>query len=111
MREIQTAENKTLKLTNVVSRRIQPEENMTGRITAVTIVLILLLNFIILFLSQLKNIRPKASQIHIQINILNLTPSFHTYRYYLNTDFANPSCNLIHIIPSDLRKRLRCRST
>ena len=26
MREIQTAENKTLKLTNVVSRRIQPEE-------------------------------------------------------------------------------------
>ena len=32
MREIQTAENKTLKLTNVVSRRIQPEEfnNMGG---------------------------------------------------------------------------------
>ena len=26
MREIQTAENKTLKLTNVISRRIQPEE-------------------------------------------------------------------------------------
>ena len=38
MREIQTAENKTLKLTNVVSRRIQPEEfnNMQIVLTSCT---------------------------------------------------------------------------
>ena len=33
MREIQTAENKTLKLTNVVSRRIQPEVYMMQQAT------------------------------------------------------------------------------
>ena len=59
----------TIWFPHVISSLIH-EENMTGRITAVTIVLILLLNFIILFLFQLKNIRPKASQIHIHPSTL-----------------------------------------
>ena len=97
-------------LSHVISS-LTHEKRTTERTAIAIIILILFIIFIILLLSEIKNNQRKILQVHIQINVLSFTPIFYAYRQYLNTYFSYACRYLIYVVPTDLRKRLCCRTT